>query len=288
MKKAIFFLVLLPFLSCKDEPEATPSYLRLKPFAVSALGGAAWQDLSEGWLYVNGEFLGAYTLPSVVPVLASGDSEVILFPGVKENGITETPNIYFFLKRFDQNATLKPGEVVDIQPQTSYADNVTGPWDVNRASFDGSATVVLENRDDDAVNTFKLTTEGAFAGKCVLMELDSLHPLMSIATEQAELPVSREREVWLELHYRADLPFDLWLIGRDIFSGLETGQPVFRFNKSETWNKTYLNLTQFLVGDPKDNYRLNFRALLTKDNNGKWAQPNGAVRLDNIRLFHFN
>ena len=69
------FGVLLVLVSaCKDQPEAIPAYLEIKPFVVNAEGAAGWQKITEAYVYVNREYLGAYSLPATVPVLAEGAS----------------------------------------------------------------------------------------------------------------------------------------------------------------------------------------------------------------------
>ena len=291
MKKHICFWGAFTLLvsACQDKPEAIPAYLQLEPFVVNAPGGAAAQKITDGWLYVNGEFLGAYTLPATVPILADGLSEIWVFPGVKQNGVAETPNIYGLMKRHDQDYNLSPNENTVIQPLTAYDDNTVYAWDINRGSFDGGTVVLLDARDDDPVTNFVVTSDGAFggSGKCVLLDVDTSHALIEIATEAVELPTAGAQETWLELHYRNDMPFELWLLGTRGSSTQELNQAVYYFNTSEDWNKTYFNLTEFVVAMQQDNYRLFFRAALPKDAAGKYTQTDGTVRLDNIRLLHF-
>jgi hypothetical protein len=56
---------------------------------------------------------------------------------------------------------------------------------------------------------------------------------------------------------------------------------------SDTWNKTYFNLTEFVVAMQQEKYRLFFRVQLPKDAAGKYTKEKAAVRLDNMRLLHF-
>jgi hypothetical protein len=223
-----------------------------------------------------------------VPILAEGQSEVWLFPGVKKNGVLETPDIYSLLKRHDQDYTLTPGQTTVIQPVTEYDDNTVYAWDFNRASFDVGIPILLEPRDADPATSFVITPDGAFggAGKCLLLEVDTAHALIEIATEEVDLPTAGAEETWLELNYRNDMPFELWLLGKGT-TAQETSQAVYYFNTTETWNKTYFNLTEFVVAMQEDKYRLFFRAQLPKNAAGKYTQTEGAVRLDNIRLLHF-
>ncbi len=284
MNKLLFLLVFLAFASCKDEAEQIPAYLSLKPFEVSAPGGVAWQEITDGWLYVNGQYLGAYTLPALIPVLAEGDSEVQLFPGVKENGIEDTPNIYPYLTKFTKNYNLVGGQTTEVQAITDYDPALTYAFGTGRGDFDGGSFISLENRDSDAVLDFELTTDGAFAGKSVLMQIDTAHPVMDIATEKMEnLPITGSPEVWLEMHYKTDVPFFLYLL-----SGPEqSGQFVYQFNTTDGWNKTYFNITGQVVNPQASEHRLFFRLSLPKDSAGKYTQNSGKVLVDNIRVVHF-
>ncbi|MCB9307363.1 MAG: hypothetical protein H6565_12275 [Lewinellaceae bacterium] len=288
MKKHIFYLMVpaaILFNGCKDDPEPIPAYLDLQPFTVEALGGASWQKITDGWLYVNGEFLGAYTLPTTIPILAEGESEIILFPGVKENGIIATPNIYPFMTRYEAIQTLTPGENTTVNPVTEYDSGAKFPYN-GRGDFDGSSTLQFENRDGDAGTGYFLSSDDAFAGKCLRMEVDTAHWLMEIASEKTPLPTSGERQVWLELHYKNDVPFSLYLLG-SIGSSGEQAQAVYLFNDSDSWNKIYINLTEFLIASLQDDYRLFFQAGLPRDASNNFTQDKGTVLLDNIRLVHF-
>ncbi|MDO8368561.1 MAG: hypothetical protein Q7T20_17305 [Saprospiraceae bacterium] len=284
MNKFFFPLVFLAFSACKDAPEQIPAYLNLKPFEVGAAGGADWQKITDGWLYVNGEFLGAYTLPALVPVLAEGDSEVILFPGVKENGIAATPNIYPYLTRFTKNYSLTGGQTTEVQALTNYDPDIKYAFGIGRGDFDGGSFIALENRDSDGVINVELTTDSAFSGRSMLMEVDTAHPIMDIATEEIEnLPTLGSPEVWLEMHYKTNVPFFLYLL-----SGPgEIPEFVFLFNTSEAWNKIYLNITNDIIKTQQSEQRLFFRLSLPKDDAGKYVQNSGKVLIDNIRVVHF-
>lgn len=286
MKKQTFYLMLPVFwlMAACDKPEPVPAYLQIDPFVVEEKGGAGWQAITEGWLYVNNEFLGAYTLPATIPVLAEGEADIVVFPGVKENGIASTPNLYLFMKRYEVTLNLTPPESAAIKPKTEYETDLVIPWG-ERGDFDGSSDLQLVNRDGDDSTGFVLTTSGAFAGKSLLMAADTAHPFMEIVTEQVNLPTTAEREVWLELHHKNDMPFALNLVSGE--TGVEFIQAVYLFNDAEEWNKIYINLTEFLIASLQEKHRLDFRVSLPKDTKGQYTQKNGKVLLDNIRLVHF-
>ncbi len=276
--------MILAFTACKDTPEQIPAYLNLKPFVVNAAGGADWQKITDGWLYVNGKFLGAYTLPALVPVLAEGESEVILFPGVKENGIMDTPNIYPYLTKFTQKYNLVGGQTTEVQAVTGYDPGLTYAFGLGRGDFDGGSFIALENRDNDGTLNVELTADDAYSGKSILMQVDTVHPIMDIATEKmVNLPTLGSPEVWLEMHYKTDIPYFLYLLS----GAEERNEFVYLFNTSESWNKIYINLTSTIIATEKSEQRLYFRLSLPKDNAGKYTQNKGKVLIDNIRVVHF-
>ncbi len=273
-------------VSCKDEPEQIPAYIKIEPFVVNSPGGAGWQKITEGWLYIDNLLVGGYALPATVPVLDSGNVKVTILPGVRENGLTETPTVYPFFQPFEGNYTLQPAETTTIQPATQYYPNAVFPWSLDRSTLNNS-TIGFENRDGDSSNTFVLVTDGAFEGRSLKLAVDTAHTLMEVATELLdELPVTQERPVWLELHYQCDMPFELWILGSD-GGGIEISQAVYLFAPYETWNKIYFNLSPFLIALKQDKYRLFFRASLPRGSNGQYSQTAGTVYLDNLRLIHF-
>ena len=245
-----FFALSLNFLGCKDQPEQIPAYLEIKPFTVNAEGGASWQKITEAYVYVNREYLGAYSLPASVPVLAEGDALVYVYPGIKENGILATPNIYPFLLRHEQTVHLTGGQSTNIQPVTSYDPDTKFPWALDRTTFDGSSSIVFQNRDSDDNTSYSLSSDGAFSGKSLLMQVTTDHPSILIASEPVVLPTNNQ-QVWLELQYKNDVVFEAYLIGKTS-SGEEQTQALFQFNKKDDWNKIYLNLTPLLLASQQE------------------------------------
>lgn len=288
MKYTLTTITALLLLFGCNKSEPIPSYIHIEPFTVSALGGTAWQKITEGWLYVNGNLIGGFTLPVDVPVLEEGNYEVQVFPGVKVNGLRDSPGLYPFMKRYVKQVDLVAGETVTIQPTTAYEATAKFAWPESESTFDGPSSVILENRDGDNLNTFEVTPEGGMEGKGLLMKVDTAHAIMEVAVEEVALPNTGDRQVWLELHYSNDIPFSLQLLGIKS-DGFEESASVYLFNPTTDngWNKIYINLTDYVVGLKEPGYRLYFRVPLPRDNNGNYTTVSGKVRMDNIRLVHF-
>lgn len=281
------FILLLPLLlllgACKDEAEQIPAYLDLQPFTVQADWGTDFHKISEGWLYVDGEYLGAYTLPAKVPVLNAGVKEVLLYPGVRENGQVETPNIYPFLKVFDKDFDLKAGETVVVNPTTTYDSRTIYLWDADQANFNTSSVGWI-NLDNDAGSSVQLTNNGAFNGRCTYLRVDQANPLMEIGTEPFLLPFDQLRETWMELHYNSNIPFDLFIYGVEN-NGTQDSQPIFKFNFKETegYNKIYFSLGGSVFQTQRPRYRLRIKASYPSNS----TVGTGEVRLDNLQILHF-
>ncbi len=280
--------LLLITLGCTDEKERIPAYLRVEPFTVDALGGAEWQNITEAWVYVNNQFLGGYSIPALVPVLEEDSCQVLVFPGVRENGQRLTPAIYPMLQRHEGKVVLMAGQTTSLRPSTQYVSDIRFPWPIERGTFDAGA-INLQDRDNNPNTGFELVTEGAFAGRSVRMRVDTANAVNDVATEPVEgLPATAARQTWLELHRRNDMPFELWLIADDGPGTTEVSAPVFRFNPSDNWAKIYLNLTDPLINlGERKRHRLLFRLALQRNNSGQFEQLSGTILFDNIRLAHF-
>lgn len=280
--------LLFVFAACSDEREPIPAYLRVEPFAVEALGGAEWQNITEAWVYVNNVFLGGYPLPALVPVLAEDTCQVLVFPGVKENGQRLTPSVYPMMQRHEGKIVLTAAQTTSLKPTTRYLSELRFPWSIERGTFD-AGVIVLQDRDDNPNTGFELVTEDAFAGRSVRMRADTANRLNDVATEPVEgLPATGARQTWLELHRKNDVPFELWLLADDGPGTTEYSTSVFLFNPTDGWRKIYLNLTEPLtrLGERK-RHRLLFRLALRPNAAGRFEKTAGTVLFDNLRLMHF-
>lgn len=277
--------LIFSLFSCKDQPEQIPAYIQLAPFEVNAPGGIGWQKLPFAWVYINGNPVGAYSPNAVFPVLAEGEVDVVAFPGVSANGIESTPDVYPFLLRYDGKATLVPGQTTLVSPETTYDPGAKSAWGT-RGELDG-ATIVFENLDQDGITSLVFDANGAFSGRSARMAVDTAHTVMAVATEWVtDLPTTGNREIWLEMNYRNDVPFEFYLFGRDA-NGDAVSQPIYQYQPKSDWNKIYFQLTPFVADLNKQDYRIGFHLELPRDAYGKFTANTGTVQFDNLRLLYF-
>ena len=290
LRKIIFYLlggISFFFYQCNfiNPEEATPSFIRIEAFNLTTnpeVQGSASEKITEAWLTVNGNFLGAYRLPSIVPVLVEGPAEILLEAGIKDNGIASTPDIYPFYSTYETQIELIPEQTITISPNISYLPDT-------RFSFIDdfeSGTSIFQDvlLGNGAVNvTDTEVFEGSFSGQIDLSEAD---PILEVATINAYNDLTaRSPFVYLEVNYKSEVPVVFGLVGRDASN---TPTTVFEpgFNPKDSWNKIYFNISGILATSPFDTHQIALQAFIPVEN-GQITLNNAKVYLDNIKLVHF-
>lgn len=286
----IFGMGTLLFHSCEliNPDEDIPAYVYIEPFELvtNSAQGSNSQLITEAWLIVDGQFLGAYSLPALAPVLAEGETDIRLEPGIRQNGIISTPDIYVFYEPVDFNVDLQPNEVDTLKPVTRYQDNVKFATVEN---FDIDAHIFQLDRDGNSQTKIEITSQDAFEGDgSAIIKLTADNPLIEVASSQifADLD-ALSPFVYLEVNYKSDISGIFGLIERE--NGIDmTSEAVYEvgFNPSDEWNKIYFSLTSLIITSNFDAYRLGFQAVLPFGEDGQLIDE-GTIMLDNIKLIHF-
>jgi hypothetical protein len=280
------FVSILPFSCYKFEGEQTvPAYLRIDTIRFStdyALQGSNTHNLTDAWVYVNGKLIGAFELPATFPVLARGKQRLEIRPGIKLNGIAATRVPYPFIKPvIVENFAFFEDSVVSFNPQTTYYDNLRFVW---KEDFENiSLTLEKTNQSDTSIYRTEpannpeawLSGNSAHSG---LVHLQGNRKFFRIMTfEGFNLP-GNGSPVFLELDYKCDKAFGVGLLAR-IDNTIETF-PLVVVNKSQKWNKIYINLTPVVSTNNRAEYfKLYFESELGTDAQARFY-------FDNFKLIH--
>lgn len=290
MKTIIPFFALFSFLllgsSCDiiNPEEQVPAYLDIQPFTLTTSPGpqgTTSEKITEVWVFIDGQFLGMYDLPATVPVLSVGSTEIRLEAGVRDNGVSSTPEIYPFYEPYVINLDLEANKTATILPSTRYLPET-------RFAF-------IEDFEDNRPRIFTETVfgetevnrtqadvfEGNYSGQFSLLRDE--RPLVEITSAASFSELQGDGVfVYLEVNYKSDAPV-AWGIAGELGAG--TGQQQFYdpgFTPSSEWNKIYFNMTRLIFDAALDDYKFAFQAFLTE------TSPDSAnVYLDNIKLVHF-
>ncbi|MBA3283876.1 MAG: hypothetical protein H0U27_02290 [Nitrosopumilus sp.] len=281
---SIFTLLLSLYLfitSCNiiNADETIPSYIYIQPFTFTTdleTQGFASSKITDGWVYLNDNPIGVFELPAQIPILASGDNEISILPGIKENGISGTAINYQFYQSYLVSINLEEKNIDTIYPTTNYIDDI----DFELLDRFELGNPFLATSESDAAVTTTLDAnvfEGLRSGAVYMEQPDYF---FRCVTDDA-FYFSPGKTVYLELDYKCDINFEIHLRANKIGFPLITSY-VLTITKKDDWNKIYVNLTpqiQFLDGD---SYNLEIHAFLPSDQN------NASLYFDNIKIIEQN
>ncbi len=283
--------IALSITACeKDElPQEVPAYLYLQPFELrtqEAGQGTDSEKITEAWLSVDGAFLGAYSLPALVPVLAEGAREISLQAGIRDNGIARTPEVYPFYETFRTTRNLQPNVVDTIRPVTRYVDRTRFSL---IDDFDRGPTVFREIRIGTTDNALRPTETMVFEGNASgVIRLTAQSPVVELASEVRYSDLDAGSPfVYLEVNYKSEVPV-VWGLIAHRFGAPGGGAPLFEpgFRPSDEWNKIYFNLSPLIAAGNFSEYQIALQAAIPQQD-GRLTAQEAFVWLDNIKLVHF-
>ena len=267
--------------SC-DVSGPVPAYVYVDEFELTVKQGegTASERITEGWFFANQEFLGAYTLPAVIPVVAEGSTSIRVSPGIKVNGIVSSPDIYDFYERYDIELDLAPGRVDSVFPVTSYTDFAEFAF---LEDFEVS-NAFIDNRDNNPDTKVELIeNEEVFEGnRSGYIRLDVENDFIDVASLPilTDLPTNNSN-VFLEFNYKTNTLLGLGLVGSGQgFPG--QAATIIILTEKEDWNKIYIDLSGTLFASQLDGYQIRLTA---QHSNG--ANPT-EIYLDNFKIINID
>ncbi len=288
----IFSLLLVASLANCDvinPEEQSPSILSVTEFEFQTdplKEGSASSKITEVWVTVNQEFLGAYPLPAEIPVLFTGRATVRLEAGIRDNGISSTPEIYPFFIPFETEIDLLPEQRYEVRPQIRYQNNVN--FGIIEDFEDGNrifAEVITGGLNGGISIAETDAFEGSGSGRIVLKREE---PVIEIASTLRFSGLNaRSPFVYLELNYKSEVPVVFGIIGHNIVNG-DQGVRLFEqgFFSNAEWNKIYFNLSPVLANNEFAEYQIGFQAFIPAGGDGSTLES-AEILLDNIKLLHF-
>lgn len=279
-----FFLLSILFLtatSCEkfSGDQSVPAYLSIDSIYLTTdyySQGTASQRITDAWVYVDDEFLGAFELPARLPVLKSGKHHIKIWPGIKKNGIAATRVSYEFYKPIEKDVTFTPDSALDVGVlRTTYQSTALFVWqeDFEEVSITldttSGSSAYIQRTAPGSAQTF----EGNHSGMVVL---DSIHDFFECQTHtEYNIPASA---VYLEMNFNTSNTMVVGLITYGSTSLYQT--PVIYLNPTNgQWKKVYIDLTNTLYAyTGMTSYRVYFSAL--KDSGLKEA----TLLFDNFKV----
>lgn len=282
-KSTLFFvwglLLALSLASCNkiQGPQKVPSYIHIESIGVDSLTdyftyGANTSKISDAWVYVDDQLIGAYELPTTFPVLKKGPHKVAIYGGIKVDGRSAARDRYpFYRPLVYNNLNLVEDSIVNLTPALSYYPI-------------GDGTNVAWMEDFENANTL-LPDYDSLPGVARVTGPEAWHSVNSFWSGKVELPpdtmdfymtTSDEFDFYkgtngvyclLEMDYNCN---DTFFVGVQYFKDykLET-LPLVKVtptdkthDKPQRWNKIYINIGHIMNNYSDASY---FKVYFTSD-----------------------
>lgn len=275
----IFGMIVLTSCEKFQGSQEVPAYLKIDSIYITtdySTQGSASSSITDAWVYVDGQLIGAFEMPAKFPVLQSGVHKVAIMPGIKINGISSTRGAYDFYTPINMNVKFGLDSVTGLKTlHTTYSTSTNFLW---REDFEGtSISLDTTNRSTVPVKTTPqgslLTIEGLHSA---IMTTDSTNDFAEAQSHaNFVIPLS---EVYLELNYNINTITTVGVILTGTSAYIQ--MPVLNLNVTNgRVKKIYIDLTPALNSTTGiDHFRVYFGGF--KDSDVK----QGIIVLDNVKL----
>lgn len=263
--------------SVLDPAEQIPSYLHIDSISLSAIGnqGSSTSNITDAWVYMDGNLLGGFQMPCNIPILAEGSHNFLILGGVTMNGLSSTRAIYPAWKGWQGAITLTRGQKVTVSPVVTYYSTIdfANTWMLN---FDLQGTSIVPEATSAATiinDTIPYSFEGPHSGYVHLNDSDTTY-FVGASSVGYNMPPSHD--TWVEFDYWCDAPFT---VGIEQESNPSYKVAWLTVEANNKWNKIYVRLTDALAASTQNvNYKIYFAM------QNPVTQSESHLYLDNIKL----
>lgn len=286
----ICVLIALNGCSVFDREEDIPAILRIDSFSLidnpDVDEGALTHDITDAWVFIDGDLNGIYELPAEIPVLAEGMHDLLIGPGIKVSTISTLRDNYLFYQAYDERLDLEPGETITVMPSVAYRDEGDNYTYLVVEDFEDSFLEVEPNTNTDA--EIRLTNQPSQVrsgyGSGIIQITDTTKAAWIRTSEDFVLP-QLGKVVYLELDYytQYDLVIGVHLNNAGV-SDENVNYLTLKASESEEveWKKAYVALTS--VHGPALNMESAYIYFLPDLLSS--TKTDGIILLDNIKILH--
>lgn len=249
MMKRFFFFLILFHSSCQlfDQPEKVPSFIHIDSFSLNIDNnnqGTSSEKITDAWIYVNGNLEGVYELPSTIPLHYEGYKNLLIYPGIKRNGIAADRKKYPFYLPYDASTSLIPDSIIEINPTTQYEEDLyfwIEDFEDPQHKFESHST------SQAGITIISSPENHLFEGDAGVIFMDSSQYYCEIRTNELDFnqfPKNLNIPAYIELNYANNFPFTLGILHKDASLPVYQKQSLITmlptYEDSVIWNKTYL------------------------------------------------
>lgn len=279
----LLFVLLISVLIASCEKfkgdQEVPAYITIDSIYLTtslSVQGSTSASIVDAWVYLDENLVGAYQLPARFPVLARGEHNLKILPGIKLNGIAATRMVYPFFAPIELTAEFKDLDTiaVGVQKTTYLASTIFDlieDFDGVAIAFDttvrSEAALLLTGPDDS------LTFEGNHSG---MVRMDTVNQFFECVNDKDfNIPFA---PVFVEMNFRTN---NVFVVGVFLYGTTAIQQvPIMYLNPTgNEWKKIYINLSNTLIAyNGMQKFRIFISAIQTA------PETEALILFDNIKV----
>lgn len=272
------------FLSCDifDKEEDIPGFIYVDSADLSTKTGqgANSSNIIDVTAYANNEFLGTFELPATIPVLTTGDVELALAPGIKNNGMVSDRRMYPFYEFYRKTFTVIPDAVVPVESDS----NITFKYyneglNFHIEDFEGTGYDLVEATTSDAtLNQITSPPENVKDGYTLGVLFDSEHKHFEARTDWLLTDLPKGNNMYLEIDFKGTVPLEIGIIAAS-----PVVKKIFALGlvPQENFTKVYIDLTEKISREiMTTHFEIYFEANLPT------GTQSAEIYLDNIKFIY--
>lgn len=283
MSKRFTFVIscclLFVFVSCQKfkGSQTVPAYIHIDSISVESdyyTYGASTSNITDAWVYVDGQIMGCFELPTTFPLLEKGSHTVSVYAGICSDGRGAVRGPYpFYQPKVYENMNLVEDSIINLKnPVVNYypiGEGVMVGW---MEDFEtGNGLIATPQSDTGIVRVSGSeawhSTNSFYSGRVVLPP-DSLD--FTVATSEeltCHTNLQGEKPILLEMDYKTN---DTVFVGVMYYENYQVTQwPLVKVLPTDTehdvpqkWKKIYINLGTLLHMHESASY---FKVYFTSD-----------------------
>lgn len=272
------------FLSCDifDKEEDIPGFIYVKSadLQTKAGQGSNSSNIVDIIAYANNEYLGTFELPATIPVLTTGDIQLAIAPGIKNNGMISDRRMYPFYQFYRKNFTVIPDAVVPIDSDSNitfkyYDDGLKFYIE----GFEGTGYELVGASSSTAIlNQITSPPENVKDGYTLEVLLNAEHDHFEVRTDWGLTDLPKGSNMYLEIDFKGTAPLEI---------GIITASPVVRkifalgLVPQKEFTKVYVDLTEKISQEiATTHFEIYFEAQLPA------GSESAELYIDNIKFIY--
>lgn len=241
--------------------------------ATTTAQGSGSHKITDLWVYVDGNFKGAYPVTATIPLITQNQGVgVDVLAGIKDNGLKDTRIPWPFYETVHFDTLVEAGKTILRNFTFKYRASTNFTWTEN---FEGQGISIQKSPISNADFTVQSGPDG-FEGRYLHIAGNSANPIVQIESAGTGFTLPQfNSNVYLELNYKCTELVTVGLITKDGYM-----KDVMYLNPTSTWNKIYISLSSTLNTNYSVNQKVFFKMVKLEGN------PDPELFLDNIKLVY--